>query len=97
VIKLKNKFGVIVSTRSFFPSHLVKTAREQIAEVLEELGYGYVMVGEQETEYGAVVSFDEAKICAELFKKNREDMRNYCGFANLRGTRNCGGDSARGT
>ena len=39
-------FGVIVTTRGFFPSHLVKTARDQITAKLDELGYGYVMVGE---------------------------------------------------
>ena len=42
---MKNKFGIIVSTRSFFPSHLVKTAREDIARVMAEMGYEYVMVG----------------------------------------------------
>ena len=68
----KQTFGVIVTTRSFFPSHLVKTAREKITKKLDELGYGYVMVGENDTQYGAVLTFDEAKTCAELFKKNRE-------------------------
>ena len=34
----KQTFGVIVTTRSFFPSHLVKTAREQICAKLDELG-----------------------------------------------------------
>lgn len=82
---MKNKFGIIVSTRSFFPSHLVKTAREDIVRVLKELGYGYVMVEEQDTEYGAVLSFAEAKTCAELFKKHRDEiggiivvMPNFC-------------------
>ena len=68
----KQTFGVIVSTRSFFPSHLVKTAREQIVKLLDELGYGYVMVGEEDTQYGAVLTYQEAKTCADLFKANRD-------------------------
>lgn len=82
---MKNKFGIIVSTRSFFPSHLVKTAREDIARVMAEMGYEYVMVGENDTKHGAVLTFDEAKVCAELFKKHREEiggivvvMPNFC-------------------
>lgn len=65
-------FGVIVSTRSFFPSHLVKTARAEIAGVLENLGFGCIMVSEEDTQYGAVRTFEEAEICARLFRKNRD-------------------------
>lgn len=73
----KQTFGVIVTTRSFFPSHLVKTAREQITRKLEELGYGWVMVSEQDTQHGAVLTFDEAKTCAALFKAHRDEI---CGI-----------------
>ena len=68
----KQTFGVIVTTRGFFPSHLVKTAREKIANVLDSMGYGYVMVSEKDTEHGAVVSYEESKICAKLFQKNKD-------------------------
>ncbi len=70
----KQTFGVIVTTRSFFPSHLVKTAREQITKKLEELGYGWVMVGEEDTQYGAVLTFDEAKTCAKLFRDHQNEI-----------------------
>ncbi len=73
----KQTFGVIVTTRSFFPSHLVKTAREKITSLLDKLGFGCVMVGETETEYGAVRTFDEAKTCANLFRKREGDI---CGI-----------------
>ena len=53
----KQTFGVIVSTRSFFPSHLVATARSQIRQLLDELGYGCVMVEETDTQYGAVLTY----------------------------------------
>lgn len=70
----KQTFGVIVTTRSFFPSHLVKTAREGISALLDKLGYGYIMVGEQDTKYGAVLSLEEAKTCAALFRKHKDDI-----------------------
>ncbi len=67
-------FGVIVTTRSFFPSHLVKSARREITQLLEKLGHDYVMVSETETNLGAVLTLDEAKICAALFKRRRENI-----------------------
>ena len=70
----KQCFGVIVSTRSFFPSHLVKTAREGIVKKLDGLGFDYVMPTENETNLGAVLSFEEAKTCAALFNANREKI-----------------------
>ncbi len=68
---MRQTFGVIVTTRSFFPSHLVKTAREQISALLERLGHDCVMVSEEETGYGAVLTLDEAKTCAELFRQHK--------------------------
>ena len=82
---MKQTFGIIVSTRSFFPSHLVKTARDAVTSLLDRLGYDYIMVGENDTQYGAIVTYQEAKVCAELFKANREKidgiiviMPNFC-------------------
>ncbi|MFV0414629.1 MAG: fucose isomerase, partial [Oscillospiraceae bacterium] len=71
---MKQTFGVIVSTRSFFPSHLVKTARNEIEKKLDSMGYGCIMVGEQDTQYGAVLTLEEAKTCAKLFKENAEQI-----------------------
>ena len=70
----KQTFGVIVSTRSFFPSHLVATARSQIRQLLDELGYGCVMVGETDTQYGAVLTYEEAKTCAALFRAHADEI-----------------------
>ncbi len=70
----RQTFGVIVTTRGFFPSHLVKTARDQITALLSDLGFGCVMVGEQDTEHGAIVTYEEARVCADLFKRHREEI-----------------------
>ena len=74
---MKQTFGVIVTTRGFFPSHLVKTARDAIRAKLDALGYGCVMVGEEDTQYGAVVTYEEARTCAELFRAHRDEI---CGI-----------------
>ncbi len=70
----KQSFGVIVTTRSFFPSHLVKTARAQITQLLDNLGYGCIMLDENATEYGAVVTYAQAKTCAELFRAHAKEI-----------------------
>lgn len=70
----KQTFGVIVTTRSFFPSHLVQTAREQITSLLAKLGYGVVMVSEADTQYGAVRTYEEAQTCARLFRAHADEI-----------------------
>lgn len=71
---MKQTFGVIVTTRSFFPSHLVKTARKKITGLLDDMGYGCVMVGENDTQYGAVLTWQEAQACAALFKQHADEI-----------------------
>jgi len=70
----KQTFGVIVTTRSFFPSHLVQTAREEIITLLKKLGHGYVMADENDTEFGAVRTLNEAKKTASLFNSHRAEI-----------------------
>lgn len=70
----KQTFGVIVTTRDFFPSHLAIEARAAIKEKLDKMGYDAVMVGENDTRFGAIVSYEEAKICAELFRSREKEI-----------------------
>lgn len=65
-------FGVIVTTRGFFPGWLAEEARKQISNKLTSMGHEYVMVDETSMPYGAVQSYKQAKVCAELFRKNRD-------------------------
>lgn len=71
---MKQTFGIIVTTRSFFPSHLVKSAREKIVKLMDDMGYGYVMVGDEDTRHGAVMTWQEAQTCAELFQKHKKEI-----------------------
>ena len=70
----KQTFGLIMTTRSFFPSHLVATARDKMVSKLHAMGYEVITLTEQDTQYGAVVTYEEACKCAELFKAHREEI-----------------------
>ncbi|MHC4157642.1 MAG: L-fucose/L-arabinose isomerase family protein [Planctomycetota bacterium] len=70
----KTTFGVIVGNRGFFPDHLAKTGRKDILDVLKKNGYGSVALSMQDTKYGAVETFDDAKNCAALFAKSSDKI-----------------------
>ncbi|MFX1527073.1 MAG: L-fucose/L-arabinose isomerase family protein [Promethearchaeota archaeon] len=70
----KTTFGIIVGNRDVFPDHLAKEGREQIIEVMKEMGYDYIILNEEDTHYGVVETYEDAKKCAELFKKNRDSI-----------------------
>lgn len=65
-------FGVIITNRSFFPAHLVSEERAKILSKLEKAGYGAVILSEAETKLGAVMTQEDARRCAALFKSNRD-------------------------
>lgn len=66
--------GVIVGNRGFFPDHLAKSGREEIIRALDAAGIGVVMLTPEESKYGAVETREEARRCAELFKKNSDKI-----------------------
>ena len=66
--KRKMTMGVIVGNRGFFPDHLAKTGREEMIQVLQKAGMDAVVLAPEQSKYGAVETYDEAKRCAELFK-----------------------------
>ena len=67
-------FGIVVGNRGFFPDHLAKTGREEIISVLEAAGAKAIVLGPEESKYGAVETYAESKQCAELFKKHAEEI-----------------------
>jgi len=67
-------FGVLVGNRGFFPDELVRRGRKKVVEVLDELGYGTVVLSEEDTECGAVETREDAKKCAALFAENAEEI-----------------------
>jgi len=67
-------FGVIVGNRDVFPDHLAREGRLEIQAVLEEMGYDYLMLGENDTKFGVVETYSDAKKCAELFKAHKDKI-----------------------
>jgi len=71
---MKPVFGVIVGNRGFFPDELVRRGRDDILNVLKKMGCEAVILDTRTTKLGAVETFDDAKKCAELFKKNSKKI-----------------------
>ena len=42
-------FGVIISNRSFFPDHLVLTAREKLLRSLDAWGHKYIILSQSQS------------------------------------------------
>ncbi len=68
----KVTFGIIVGNRDVFPDKLAKEGRLEIIKVLNELGYNYVILSEDDTKFGVVETYKDAKKCAKLFKINND-------------------------
>jgi L-fucose isomerase-like protein len=78
--------GLIIGNRGFFPDHLAATGREDMIRVLGEAGVEVIAptpkgsqtappaIVANESKFGAVETYEEAKTCAELFKRYREKI-----------------------
>ena len=66
--------GVLVGNRSFFPAHLCESGRKTILEVLDQEGIRTIALTPEDTQYGSVVSLDDAHKCADLFKAHRDEI-----------------------
>lgn len=66
--------GVIVGNRGFFPSELCETGRKIILKVLEEEGFKTIALQPEDTPYGSVETFQDARKCAALFKQRRDEI-----------------------
>ncbi|MFO7535279.1 MAG: fucose isomerase [Kiritimatiellia bacterium] len=70
----KATFGVIVSTRGFFPASLAREGRRQVLEKLKKQGYEAVLLPESATPNGAVETLADAEKCARLFRENADGI-----------------------
>ena len=67
-------FGIIISNRSFFPDHLVRTAREKLLAALDAWGHQYVTLSPEDTCMGQTMTYEEAVRCAELFRRHADEI-----------------------
>jgi len=66
--------GIIVGNRGFFPDHLAKTGREEMIAALKKAGIEPIVLSPEDTKHGAVVTREDARKCAELFRQNRDKI-----------------------
>src|SRR6201986_562797 len=67
-------FGILVGNRGFFPSHLAPTGRTEMIAALERAGIRPIVVTPEQCAHGAVETYQEAKICAELFQQHAKEI-----------------------
>ena len=72
--KKKMTMGLIVGNRGFFPDHLAKSGREEMIQALQKAGVEVVALTPEQSKYGAVETYEEAKRCAELFRSNAKQI-----------------------
>ena len=70
----KTTLGVIIGNRGFFPAVLARDGREEILRLLKQDGYETICLTPEETKFGAVETLKEARQCADLFKKHRDEI-----------------------
>lgn len=68
----KSCFGLIVGNRGFFPDELAREGHQMLSRLLKGWGYDVVVLTPEDTKHGSVETFDDAKKCANLFKKHRD-------------------------
>lgn len=66
--------GVIFGNRDFFPDKLVPEARADIVRLFGELGIEAVMLDPAETKLGGVETHNDARKCADLFRRHRDKI-----------------------
>jgi L-fucose isomerase-like protein len=66
--------GLVIGNRGFFPDHLAQEGYTEMAAVLREAGMKVIVLGTGDSKHGAVETRDEAKRCAELFRRHADEI-----------------------
>ena len=66
--------GVIYGNRDFFPDALVTEARADLAQLFATYGIKAVQLGEADSKLGGVETHNDARKCAELFRKHADEI-----------------------
>ncbi len=67
-------FGLIVGNRDFFPDELARVGREEIIKVLQKEDFSVICPSPEDTRFGVVETWEDAKKCVALFKENQEKI-----------------------
>lgn len=64
-------FALCFGNRGFMPGELIANAREEMTRALAHAGYGYIMIEETATRFGAVETRDEGRLYAQWLRERR--------------------------
>ncbi len=67
-------FGLIAGNRDFFPDELARAGREEMIKILQVEGFSVICPSPEETRFGVVETWQDAKKCAALFQKNHDKI-----------------------
>jgi L-fucose isomerase-like protein len=67
-------FGLIVGNRDFFPDELARIGREEMIKILQKENFSVICPSPEDTRFGVVETWEDAKKCAALFKENQEKI-----------------------
>jgi L-fucose isomerase-like protein len=65
---------VLFGNRDFFPDQLVTEARTDMAQLFASLGIQTIQLGEHDSKLGGVETHDDARKCADLFRRHRDEI-----------------------
>lgn len=68
----KQTFGVIIATRNIFNFQLAVEARKKVLATLENMGFGVVILPEDQTPTGNIEGYADAVKCADFFKQHAD-------------------------
>jgi len=68
----KTTLGLIVGNRSFFPDALCLEGRERMMRALKKAGFNVVALGPKDTKFGSVETREDARKCADLFRRRAD-------------------------
>jgi L-fucose isomerase-like protein len=66
--------AVIIGNREFFPDQLVAEARQDVVRLFDASGVRPLMLSDGETKLGGVETHADARKCAELFQRHRDEI-----------------------
>jgi L-fucose isomerase-like protein len=66
--------GVLFGNRDFFPDKLVSEARADFTKLFAEIGIDAIMLDPADSKLGGVETHNDARKCADLFRKNRDKI-----------------------
>ena len=67
----KTTFALYFGNRGFFPGELIASAREDMCAALDKCGFGYIIMDESLTRYGAVETIAEGKLYASFLEEHK--------------------------